>query len=49
LITFTNVTTAPGAQRGTATGTVDRYTRYVRDVTGSGSFTPFVGLARSSS
>jgi len=46
LITFVNVTTAPGAQRVTSAGTVDRYTRYVRDVTGSGSFTPFVGLAR---
>jgi len=46
LITFANVTTAPGAQRVTSAGTVDRYTRYVRDVTGSGSFTPFVGLAR---
>jgi hypothetical protein len=48
LITFVNVTTAPGAQRVTAAGTVDRYTRYVRTVTGSGSITPFVGLARSS-
>jgi len=46
IITFTNVTTAPVAQRGTVTGTVHRYTRYVRDVTGSGSYTPFVGLAR---
>jgi len=46
LITFTNVTTAPGAERKTATGTVDRYTRYTRDVTGSGSFTPVVAFAR---
>ena len=46
LITFTNVTTAPVAQRGTSAGTVDRYTRYVRTKTGSGSFTPFVGFAR---
>jgi hypothetical protein len=47
LITFTNVTSAPVAQRGTAAGTVDRYTRYSRDVTGAGSYTPFVGFARS--
>jgi hypothetical protein len=47
LITFVNVTSAPGAQRVTAAGTVDRYTRYVRTVTGAGSITPFVGLSRS--
>jgi hypothetical protein len=47
LITFVNVTAAPGAARVTAAGTVDRYTRYTRDVTGSGSFTPFVSFARS--
>lgn len=47
LITFANVTSAPGAQRVTAAGTVDRYTRYVRTVSGAGSITPFVGFSRS--
>lgn len=46
LITFVNVTSGPVAARLTATGTVDRYTRYVRTVTGSGSITPFVGVVR---
>jgi len=46
LLTFANVTTGPGAQRVTAAGTVDRYTRYVRTVSGAGSITPFVGFAR---
>ncbi len=46
LITFTNVTAWPAAERKTVTGTVDRYTRFTRDVTGSGSITPFVGFAR---
>ena len=47
LITFTNVTSAPTAERVTAAGTVNRYTRHVGTVTGSGSITPFSVLSRS--
>jgi hypothetical protein len=47
LITFTNVTAAPAAERLTVTGTVHRYTCVSGTVTGSGSITPFVGFARS--
>jgi hypothetical protein len=47
LITFTNVTAAPAAERKTVTGTVDRYLCFDGDVTGAGSITPFAGFARS--
>lgn len=47
LITFTNVTAANAAERLTAAGTVNRYTRSVGTVTGSGSITPFAGIRRS--
>jgi hypothetical protein len=47
LITFTNVTNAPVAERLTVTGTINRYTRHVGTVTGTGSMTPFSVLARS--
>jgi hypothetical protein len=47
LVTFTNVTSAPNAQRITVAGTVNRYLRANGDVTGSGSITPFVGFARN--
>lgn len=43
---FTAVTTAPGAQRITFTGTVNRYTRHVVTVTGSGSITLAIAIAR---
>lgn len=47
LITFTNVTAAPAAERKTVAGTVDRYLCFDGDVTGTGSITPFAGFARS--
>ncbi len=47
LITFANVTGAPVAERLTVAGTVNRYTRHVGTVTGTGSITPFVGFSRS--
>lgn len=43
---FTSVTSAPGAQRIAMTGTINRYTRMVVTVTGSGSITVAVALAR---
>lgn len=46
LITFTNVTAGPVAERLTVAGTVNRYTCVDGDVTGSGSATVFVGLKR---
>lgn len=46
LIAFTNVTSAPNAQRVTVTGVVDRYVSFDGDVTGSGSITAFSGLCR---
>lgn len=50
LITFTALTTGPKAERLTVAGTVNRYTRVVGALTGSGaspSITPAVILARS--
>lgn len=47
LIAFTNITGAPAAQRITVAGTVRRYLRFRRDVTGTGSVTPFAGFARN--
>lgn len=47
LITFTNVTAAPAAERVTVAGTVDRYLCVTGTVTGVGSITPFVGFART--
>jgi hypothetical protein len=46
LITFTNVTSGPTAERKTVSGTVNRYLSFNGDVTGSGSITPFVMFAR---
>jgi hypothetical protein len=47
LITFTNVTSAPNAQRITnGVEVVDRYLSFTGDVTGAGSITVFVGLSR---
>jgi hypothetical protein len=46
-VTFVNVTAAPDAQRITVAGTIDRYLRYNKDVTGSGSVTPFAGFKRT--
>lgn len=46
LITFANVTTARAAERKTVAGVINRYLSYDGDVTGSGTLTPFVGLAR---
>jgi hypothetical protein len=47
LITFTNVTTAPAAERLAVAGTIDRYLSFNGDVTGAGSITPFVGFKRT--
>jgi hypothetical protein len=47
LITFTNVTSAPAAERATVAGTVDRYLAFDGDVTGVGSITVFCGFSRS--
>lgn len=47
LVTFANVTAARNAQRIAASGVVRRYTRYVVDVTGSGSLTVFGGFSRA--
>jgi len=45
--TFTTVTAGPTAERIALAGTINRHTRYVLDVTGTGSITLFVGLARN--
>lgn len=47
LITFTDVTSAPGAERLTVSGTVDRYLCFDGNVTGTGSITVFSGLSRT--
>lgn len=47
LITFTDVTAAPAAERATVAGTVDRYLAFDGDVTGAGSITVFCGFSRS--
>lgn len=47
LVVFTDVTAAPGKERKIVAGTIDRYTAFKGDVTGSGSLTIFSGLARS--
>jgi hypothetical protein len=47
LVTFTNVTAAPAAERLTVAGTIDRYLSFNGDVTGAGSITPFVGFKRN--
>lgn len=46
LITFANVTAAPNAQRVTVAGVIDRYVSFDGNVTGAGSITILVGLAR---
>lgn len=46
LITFTNVTSAPGAQRGTVGGTVNRHLAFAGDVTGTGSIQVMAGFCR---
>lgn len=49
LVTFTNVTAAPGtgaAETVSVSGTVDRYLAFVGNVTGTGSITAFSGFAR---
>lgn len=47
LVSFTNITAAPGKERIEVTGTVDRYLSSNIDVTGAGSITPFMGFARN--
>jgi hypothetical protein len=47
LVTFANVTVAPGKERKTAAGTVNRFLCFDGDVTGSGSITAFAGFVRS--
>lgn len=44
--TFTTVTSGPTAERIALAGTINRYGRYVADLTGTGSITFLVGLAR---
>jgi hypothetical protein len=46
IVTFTNVTSAPTAQRIAIAGTVRRHIRFRGDVTGSGTITPFAGFVR---
>lgn len=46
LVTFTNVTSAPTAQRIAVAGTVNRYLRFNGDVTGTGTITAFAGFSR---
>jgi hypothetical protein len=46
LITFTAATAAPAKERKTVTGQVDRFLCVDGDVTGTGSITPIVALAR---
>lgn len=46
LATFANVTSAPSSEAVVVSGTVDRYTAYDGNVTGSGSLTVFGGFAR---
>lgn len=46
LITFTNVTSAPTARRVTVAGTINRYTRFRGDVTGTGTVTCMAGIVR---
>lgn len=47
LVTFADVTASPAAQRIEVAGEVDRYLAISGDVTGSGSVTSFIGLARN--
>jgi hypothetical protein len=47
LVTFTNVTSAPNAQRIAVSGTVNRWLRSIGTVTGTGSITVMSGFARS--
>lgn len=44
LLTFADNVSDPFAERKTVTGTVHRYRRFVGNVTGTGSITPFVGF-----
>lgn len=46
IATFTTVASAPTAERIALAGTIRRYTRYVIDVTGSGSISFMVGVTR---
>ncbi len=46
LISFANVTSAPGKERATVSGTVDRYMSFDGDTTGSGSIDVFCMLSR---
>lgn len=47
LVTFTNVTSAPNAQRSSVAGTVNRHLAFDGNVTGTGSITIWAGFARS--
>jgi len=47
LMTFTTVTSAPTADRQTVAGVVDRYMSVDGDITGSGSITALVAIARN--
>lgn len=46
LITFTDVTSAPNAQRVTVSGTVNQHLAFDGNVTGTGSITVMAGFAR---
>lgn len=47
LISFTNVTAAPAAQRIAVAGVIPRYLRFRGDVTGTGTITVFAGFSRN--
>jgi hypothetical protein len=47
LVSFSNVTAAPAAERKTVSGTVHRYLAFDGDVTGTGSISAWAGFARS--
>lgn len=47
LITFSNVTTEPAAERVTVSGTVDRHLLFAGDITGTGTITVMAGFVRN--
>ncbi len=47
LVTFTNITAAPGKERVTYAGAAKRYLSFTGDITGTGSLTVFAGLSRT--
>jgi hypothetical protein len=47
LVTFSNITAAPGKQRVTFAGACKRYLSFTGDVAGTGSISVFAGLSRT--